>query len=270
MNKIRLNDEEEREIVAARFRIPPIIVVLFVFIFLNALISLIVGIVLDVHASSDVDLYSYEEASSSSSVAGPLIALGIAFIVVLVPILIAWMVGIKKSKCVVTNKRIYGVTSIFIARKQYSYRLDEIESVETVSTLGINGLALNFSQGYGPQGNVRYNRGVATVSGAGVFKINFIADVDEVYSKLSQLLTSVKNDKDLMVDIEMSKIEAENRKAAAFENIATNINGNSTTKQQNVSSNYIEELKQLKSLLDAGILSEEEFNEKKKQILKNH
>lgn len=166
-----------------------------------------------------------------------------------------------------TNKRIYGVTSIFIAKKKYSYRLDEIDNVETVSSLGIHGLVLNFSQGHGPQGVVRYNRGVTTVSGAGTFKITNIANIDEVYEKLSDLLTSVKNDKDLMVDIEMSKVQAENRKATAFENMASNMGGTTTTKTNN-NPTYIEELKGLKELLDAGIISETEFEEKKKNLLK--
>lgn len=85
---------------------------------------------------------------------------------------------------------------------------------------------------------------------------------------MSNLLTSVKNDKDLMVDIEMSKIDAENRKAGAFESMANNMGANPTAKVQSNNQTYIEELKGLKELLDAGIISEEEFNEKKKNLLK--
>ena len=80
------------------------------------------------------------------------------------------------------------------------------------------------------------------------------------------MLTTLKNDKDLMVDIEMSKIDAENKKAAAFERIATNMSGASQHRNAG-SQNYIEELKGLKELLDSGIISKEEFEEKKKNLL---
>lgn len=250
MNDIRINKEQEEEIVRARFRIPLTVIVLFVCIAFYTLLLLIGGILLfnsDYDSDSSYDLFVFLGAMSLATLA----------------MFIAWMFGIKKSSCIVTNKRIYGVTSIFIAKKKYSYRLDEIENIETVSSLGIHGLTLNFSQGHGPQGVVRYNRGVSTVSGAGTFRITNIANIDEVYEKLSDLLTSVKNENDLMVDIEMSKVQAENRKAAALESMA----GTTPTKTNN-NTTYIEELKGLKELLDAGIISEVEFEEKKKNLLK--
>lgn len=243
MNDIRLNKEQEKEIVRAKFKIPPLIIILLVVFIVGAMFC----------------FHSYGEFAY---------AIGITALIFVLPFFISWIIGIKKSSCVITNKRIYGVTSIFIIRKKYSYRLDEIDNAETISTLGIHGLALNFSQGHGPQGVVRYNRGVAAVSGAGTFRITNIANIDEVYDKLSNLLTSVKNDKDLMVDIEMSKIDAENRKAGAFESMANNMGANPTAKVQSNNQTYIEELKGLKELLDAGIISEEEFNEKKKNLLK--
>lgn len=258
MHDIRINKEQEKEIVRARFKISPIVIVTFVILAFNALVLTIVGF--------DLLQKSINDYHSSSLDGSFTLALGLTSLIIL-PMFIAWMVGIKKSSCIVTNKRIYGVTSIFIAKKKYSYRLDEIDNVETVSSLGIHGLALNFSQGHGPQGVVRYNRGVTTVSGAGTFKITNIANIDEVYEKLSDLLTSVKNDKDLMVDIEMSKVQAENRKATAFENMASNMGGTTPTKTNN-NPTYIEELKGLKELLDAGIISEAEFEEKKKNLLK--
>ena len=245
MHEIRVNKEAEKTIVSAKFKIPSLLIVLFVFLFLSPLLTILVSIF-----SGDGDYLIF----------------GITMLIVFVSLLIVLIVGIKKNSCIVTNKRIYGVTSFLIARKKYSYRLDEIDNIETVSTMGVHGLSLNFSQGHGPQGKVRYNRGVATVSGAGTFRITNIANIDEVYEKLSELLVSVKNDKDLMVDIEMSKVEAENRKAAAFENMANHVGG--ATLAQAPNSNYIQELKELKGLLDAGIINEEEFEEKKKTLLK--
>ena len=253
MNDIRVNNEEEKEIAVANFRVPSIVIVVFIIIALHSLLSVIVGIIL-------------LDSPTSSRTATLLIAIGVPLLVIGIPLFIAWMVAIEKSKCIVTNKRVYGVINVFVAKKNYSYRIDEIESVETISTMGAHGLALYFSQGHGPKGTVRINRGVATISGDGVFKINNIANIDEVYDKLVGLLASIKNDKDLMVDIEMSKVDAENRKAAAFEDIATRIGDNTVSGPSN-KQNYIEELKALKELLDAGIISQEEFEEKKKQLL---
>lgn len=260
MHDIRINKEQEEVLVRAKFKIPTIVIVLFVFFAFIALIILISGIVLFQESINDY----YDNSSLDGSIN---LALGITFLIVILLMFIPWMVGIKKSSCIVTNKRIYGVTSIFIVKKKYSYRLDEIDNVETISSLGIHGLALNFSQGHGPQGVVRYNRGVTTMSGAGTFRITNIANIDEVYEKLSGLLTSVKNDKDLMVDIEMSKVQVENRKAAAFESMASSM-GETTPTKTNNNFPYIEELKGLKELLDAGIISEAEFEERKKDLLK--
>lgn len=260
MHDIRISKEQEEVLVRAKFKIPTIVIVLFVFFAFGALLFLIDGIVLFQKSINDY----YDNSSLDGSI---YFALGITFLIVILPMFIAWMVGIKKSSCIVTNKRIYGVTTIFIVKKKYSYRLDEIDNVETISSLGIHGLALNFSQGHGPQDVVRYNRGVTTMSGAGTFRITNIANIDEVYEKLSGLLTSVKNDKDLMVDIEMSKVQVENRKAAAFESMASSM-GETTPTKTNNNFTYIEELKGLKELLDAGIISEAEFEEKKKDLLK--
>lgn len=261
MNEIRIDKEEEKDIVKAKFKIPAIVIVPLCILVFNAVLLIVVG----VHFfQEEINNYHYTGPDGSSY-----LAFGITVLIIVLPIFILWMVGIKKSSCVITNKRIYGVTSIFIARKKYSYRLDEIDNVETTSTLGVHGLSLNFSQGHGTQGVVvRYNRGATALSGAGTFRITNISNIDEVYEKLSNMLTSIKTDKDLMVDIEMSKIDAEQRKAAAFESIATNISANSAPKPSS-NQGYIEELKGLKELLDAGIISEEEFNEKKKSLLKN-
>jgi|GEM_PF-1199261 len=255
MNEIRLNKEEEKEIIRAKFKIPLLLIVAFSIFAANGLLAFILGIVQAV-------LSEFESG-------GVLISLSLAFLIILTPIFIIAMIGIKKSSCIVTNKRIHGVATILIIKKKYSYRLDEVDNVETTSTLGIHGLALNFSQGHGPQGTVRYNRGVTTINGAGTFRITNIANVDEVHERLSELITSVKNDKDLMVDIEMSKIEAENRKASAFESMANNIGNNSTSNTSTpASGDYIKELKGLKDLLDNGVITQEEFEQKKELLLK--
>ena len=65
-----------------------------------------------------------------------------------------------------------------------------------------------------------------------------------------------------MVDIEMKKVEAANKQAEAIANMASGTSG----KQSN-SGSYIEELKELKALLDNEIITQEEFNQKKTELL---
>lgn len=46
------------------------------------------------------------------------------------------------------------------------------------------------------------------------------------------------------------------------------ISENSKTSQEKVCMNNIDELKKFKELLDSGIITQNEFNEKKKQLLR--
>lgn len=253
MNDIRINKEEEKDIIKVKFKLPLVILIIFI-------ICLILGLTLFI-----ISIYMLSNLIGSANEVAAFFVIGLLLLsnsAILFPLILA----IRKCSCTITNKRIYGVTNVFISKKNYSYRLDEIENVETVSSFGIHGLSLNFTQGHGPQGPVRYNRGVSTISGAGTFRISHISNISEVYEKLTELLTSVKNEKDLMVDIEMSKIEVENRKADAFENMANNLSGSKVVANTNL--DYISELKGLKELLDAGIITKEEFDEKKAKLMK--
>lgn len=247
MNEIRMNRENEREIVEARFRVPPLAIAAVIFGEIVGIFVLVISIIKDPF----------------------FLGFGVFMMAFSLFLLIGCIVVVKKSSCVVTNKRIYGVTHFFLAVKRYSYRLDEIDSVETFSTLGDHGISLFFSHGhaYGYQGSAAFRNGNS-------FRINNLANVEEMYEELTDLLTSVKNDMDVMVDIEMNKLEVESQQANAIENAAIKqyypgahspkaLNENVTKSN----SDYIEELKRLKELLDAGIISEEEFETKKKSLL---
>lgn len=255
MNDIRKNTEQETEIVSAKFKIPVIFKVFFIMETIYCLLCLSLVFIL----FSDGGCFKSGGFESGFA----LTCLLIVWIVLLFNI-----IGIKRSICIVTNKRIYGTIKIVIITKKFSYRLDEVDNVEVTSTLGVQALVLNFSQGHGPQGTITYKRGTATVRGAGTFRIGCLANADEMYNKLSELIVSVKNDKDLMVDIEMEKIGTEDRKAAAFEQIANNIGEKSShSATQSNSDDYIKELKGLKELLDDGIITKEEFEARKKKLL---
>ena len=123
---------------------------------------------------------------------------------------------------------------------------------------------MHFSQGkLSSQRKVNYGIGVLSIRGANVFRISHIENYEEVYDKLSDLLASVKNDKDVAIDIEMRKAEAEDRKAAAFEMVASKLG--STEVQQDDSLTKLERLLKLK---ENGAITEEEYNKKKEEILK--
>lgn len=174
-------------------------------------------------------------------------------IIVIVVFVLNWK-AIKKSKCVITNKRIYGTKAVFVARKDFSYRLDKIDKVEVLNSLGTNTLVINFSQG-------------ANMQGANVFIMKYIEKSDKFFNAVSNILMSVKNDKDVKVDIEVKKIEAQAKQADAFAKIAENI----STKQSNYTEtkdDYISQLQRLKQLLDADVITQQEFDEKKKALLK--
>ncbi|MCH5351239.1 MAG: SHOCT domain-containing protein [Clostridiales bacterium] len=163
--------------------------------------------------------------------------------------------AVKKNSCVITNKRIKGTACIFLGSfltsSTYSYRLDEINNVEIGSALGVHTLVLVFTQGVGLRN---------------VFRVSYISNYEEAYNKLTELLCTVKNDKDLYADIEAKKIEAENKQAAALERIV-NTGNVEIPSQSSSNADYITQLKGLKELLDTGIITQEEFDMKKKTLL---
>ena len=65
-----------------------------------------------------------------------------------------------------------------------------------------------------------------------------------------------------MVDIEMTKIDVEKKKAEALENLS-----NKTAKEEDGGLGYIKEIEALNELKRQGIITEEEFEEKKKKLL---
>lgn len=97
--------------------------------------------------------------------------------------------------------------------------------------------------------------------------MNYIEKSDAFFNAVSKILMSVKNDKDVKADIEVKKIEVQARQADAFMRIADNIS-NKQTNQPERKDDYISQLQRLKQLLDSGVITQQEFNEKKEQLLK--
>lgn len=264
MNEIRKNTETEQVLASAKCKMPKLIMALYIIaisiLSLNTLIFLICEIV---YVNSDEYWYDYDGTESSAV----LLAVSLVFLVFAIIAFVFNSKSIKKSKCVITTKRIYGTKAVFVTRKDFSYRLDMIDNVEVLNSLGVNTLVINFSQGNGNQTAVRLGNVNANMQGANVFIMRYIEKSDEFFDAVSNVLMSMKNDKDVKVDIEVKKIEAQSKQADAFAKIAENI----STKQPNHIENkddYISQLQRLKQLLDSGVITQQEFDEKKKELLK--
>ena len=111
--------------------------------------------------------------------------------------------------------------------------------------------------------NINYGSGQGAINSANGFFISYIANAEEMYRKLTDLIKEVKNQIDTEIDIEMKKIEAEEKKAEAFAKMASGMAGNSV-KEEN---DYITQMERLFKLKEQGIITDEEFEEKKKQLL---
>lgn len=235
MNEIRKNREEEVEVVSADFAMPK-------------LFKIILIIMMSIHFLAGIIVLL------------PLFLFGVIYLLVLILLPKAF----RRAQCIVTNKSIKGVPVNILAKRSFNYRLDEIDNIEMQSFLGIHVLVLNFSQGkFAQSNNVNYGRGFFSMQGANVFRISYIKNYEEVYDKLSALLASVKNDKDVAIDIEMRKVEAEDRKAAAFEMVAAKLGSTEIKQDDNLT-----KLEKLAKLKEIGAISEEEYNKKKEEILK--
>lgn len=265
MNEIRKNHEQEEVLAQGKFKMPLALIIIYGFFVGLGVLFLIIGITSTKTIEEEI-YYSYSESYTYSYTYTDYFSLtmGLMFLLIATPLFVLHYLSIKKCCCQITNKAIKGVSVVFLIKKAYTYRLDQIDNVEIGSIFGIHSLNLNFSQGaIGAPARVMYRSGAGLLGGANVFRVSCLENANELFGQLTQLLESVKNEKDLMVDIEAKKIEAEERKARAFEAMAENIGGGSPVQH----SDYITQLKELNSLLEAGIITQEEFAAKKKNLL---
>lgn len=252
MNDIRLNKEEEKTILYAQFKVP-IIFYLPLIIFL--IISIWVGVVFGKTPVVDAEKFEYMEVFDAGNFFKVFFLVfiltgGMYSIFFLIPSVLA----IKNTTMRVTNKRVVGSNCFFFIKGAYAHRLDMINNISRTTVLGIECISFEITQG---------NRLPPKK-----LSVAFLANAYTVYSNLNQLLTSVKNDKDLETDIQMKKIEADNKKADALEHIAQSVIQNTQTPAIEPSISYLQELKELHELKENGIITQEEFEEKKKEVLK--
>lgn len=260
MHEIRKNTVEEVDIIKMSFKYETIRIL---FDLLKAIVAggiCVGGVVIALKVADAVGLGIFLAVLAGFFAIGYLVGL------------LLKIIGCKKSTITVSNRRIYGKYGPYLIKKTFSYRLDEIDNVELKDMIGAKAIVINFQDGKGPFGSpqVKYSRRASqAMMGLGVFVISSVVNCQEVYDKLSELLLSLKSNVDLQTDIQMAKVDAENRKAEAIEKIASN--GVLANQGKTNSTSYIDEIKELKKLLDEGTITKEEFEQEKKEILdSNH
>lgn len=264
MNEIRKNKETEVEILQAKFAMPKAMKILYL---IYILIFFVIALIMFTGAFFvKWKGLGYDEGrvGSVAITAFPAVFPSCVLAVALYIIYRFHKKAIKQSKCVVTNKAIKGVTVSVFSKKNYHYRLDEIENIEVTSFWGISGLDVHFSQGnMNANASVVYGAGQRGMIGTNSLQVLYLVNTQEVYEKLSDLLESVKNDKDVAIDIEMRKIETEERKAKAFETLASGVE----RKEIPTSTDDIDKLEKLACMKERGLISESEYERKKVELL---
>lgn len=167
--------------------------------------------------------------------------------VIMAGLYIASCLGVRSNECVVTNKVIKGRQFVIFGYKKFSYRLDSISDITSSNILGISSIKITFNQGY------------VNVNGKNKpFIIAYVSQYSQVIEKLNRILESVRNDKDVQVSLSLKQTEALN-------NIASSIGNQKNENPQNIYT--LDSIKQLKNLLDEGLISQEEYEKKKKDLL---
>ena len=255
MNEIRKNNETEETLLKLSFEMPKIYKIIWVIVIClssTPFISLL-------RSNIEMSLYMgffYVFPETIFMLIIPLILL-IIFLRILK--------RVPQWNCEITNKNIKIKCGVFGTNLK-AYRLDMIDDVEISEFLGVSRLKLLFTKGKKNQTVVVVGTNNSTTMGVMPVYITWLIEVQKAYDKLIELLGSIKNEVDLEVDIEMKKIEAENKKAEAFFKIADGFSGKSGNNKED-GGDYISQMERLYKLKEQGIISEEEFNEKKKSLL---
>lgn len=241
MNDIRKETSGEETVAVGTFKVPLVLAIYFWFWIL--LFGLSGGHCLAYGLNRDHTL----------ALVGGIILL-ICFFFVSLYYFLFWL-SLKRSNLTISDKRIYGKKAHIIGANLYSYRLDSIVQVDLHGILGITLLKIQFDDGT----KVPH---LFNILGLGnIFFVRFLGNAKEVHKALSDRILLTKSEREVDIELAAKRIEAEERKAAALENL-----GGSDIKEK-AGSGYIQEIKALKGLLDEGIITEEEFEAKKKKLL---
>lgn len=137
---------------------------------------------------------------------------------------------------VVTNKRVFGKT---IFGRQVDLPLDSISAV----------------------GYFSYFKELRISTSSGIIKFAFLKNSEQVYNIVSQLLSQRQNSN---AYYRQNVVPNMNNYSA---NLAPNINQNNNSINNQLANDELDKLRSLKKLMDEGVITKKEFEEKKKKIL---
>ena len=229
MEDIRIAEDEEQKLLHIKFTMPWFLHMIFI---LGCLVMLVCAILM-----------------TQPPIIGEIVALYWILFVFFLVVYIAYLFGIKHQEFVVTDKMIRGNQFILFGYKRYGFRFDTISNVEAKNVFGVNNIRLTFTQGY-----TSLER-----NGKCYYDLKCVADYEYVIEKLNQILSKVKNDKDVSSKLALKQTEALNNIASSMKNVPENNSRNNE--------DVVESIKKLKELLDSGIITQQEFEEKKKKLL---
>lgn len=158
------------------------------------------------------------------------------------PVFIIRAKNIRKCYIKITNQRVFGTNISLVNTYEFSYSLKSISSIKYRKFFGVETIIIKFGNGKSP-----------TIESLdefliGGFAFQFLVNGREVYEKLEDAIinNNVKED----ISLGKSGLPIKSDESSAKEDLA-----------------YINEIRALKGLLDEGIITNQEFEEKKKELL---
>lgn len=209
MNDIRKQDPEEKAIIEYTFKFPLILKISF---FASLLLSMFFIVI------------SFLWNQSYAPINGGILTPGILFLILSIVLLLQWY-ATSKLRCTITSRMIYCNKAVWLGfgLKHYSFRLDRIDTVEGASLFGITAVKLLYSDG---NFNQSTNVGLTNIKDFIYakhrrLKLYFVSNVNEVVNQINSLILSIKNDRDLSVDMTIKALEAEKDKANALHRMSS-------------------------------------------------
>ncbi len=222
MHDIRLNTEEEIELFKIRFKLPVLFKILYVAMIVISFGLTVTGLILLFTASYTVHnyYYNYWYTNYVNLTLGSIFTPAGAVLLAIFILLFSFHGKIiKKNGCTITNKRIYGIKSKGFRLTSYSYRLDDVDDIQVSTYLRFNSATFRFSPGF-----VGLNPVYRTSPIVKTLKLSYVENYQDLYDNLSKLQAYMKNEKDVLIELELKRIEEEARKAAALERLAESKN----------------------------------------------
>ena len=233
-----------KKVMEGKFGIPIAFVISFITLFALAVFGFIYSLVTLI-ASLSVDLESGVTSSANPALLGTLMAICFVYSTTFIFILAPWMIGMRRSKCLLTNQGVSGVIDRFYIKRSFYFSLEEIEKIKVFTNVKIPGLALTVRSEPKP------------------FKIRWLKNANALYANIYDATILARAPKETWVEIdESAEPQKKEEKPSAPKAEEKEKSGPDS------GMNYIEEIKGLKELLDLGVITPYEFETRKRALLK--